>query len=188
MQNWTIVQASPVPLVTTTSLIDETLTSDRRGDIGAVNSHKGSAAVDDDEVVMGIETHDNYLPITDFKVHFEKKLKEKKAMCSLTHIYIYIMLYFLSFLLSFHKLMADEKKKQELIVNQLAGKHRFKGADEHQEYVKFIDRALSLKKQMDDAIEAKDYKLCDQLDQQAIVKDFPMTFDDFERFKVSPQR
>jgi HPt (histidine-containing phosphotransfer) domain-containing protein len=84
--------------------------------------------------------------------------------------------------------MADEKKKQELIVNQLAGKHRFKGADEHQEYVKFIDRALSLKKQMDDAIEAKDYKLCDQLDQQAIVKDFPMTFDDFERFKVSPQR
>jgi hypothetical protein len=103
MQNWTIVQASPVPLVTTTSLIDETLTSDRRGDIGAVNSHKGSAAVDDDEVDMGIETHDNYmyLPITDFKVHFEKKLKEKKAMCSLTHIYIYNVIFsFFSFVFS----------------------------------------------------------------------------------------
>jgi hypothetical protein len=80
--------------------------------------------------------------------------------------------------------MADEKKKQELIVKQLAGKHRFKEADDRQEYVKFIDRALSLKKRMDDAIEAKNFKLCDQLNQQAIVKDFPMTFEDFDCFKV----
>jgi hypothetical protein len=81
--------------------------------------------------------------------------------------------------------MVDEKVEQELIVNQLAGNHRFKEADEHQEYVKFIDSALSLKKRMEDAIEAKDFKLCDQLKQETIVKkDFPMTFEEYERFKV----
>jgi hypothetical protein len=78
-----------VPLVTNASLIDETLASERRGDIGAVNSHKRSAADDDDEEEMGIETQDNYLPLTDFKVHF-KKVERKKAMCSFSHIHIYI--------------------------------------------------------------------------------------------------
>jgi hypothetical protein len=49
----------------------------------------------------------------------------------------------------------------------------------------FIDSALLLNKRMDGAIEAKNFKLCDQLEQEAVLKkDFPMTFEDFERFKV----
>jgi len=74
MQKWTIVQASPVPLVSTASLIDEALTSDRRGDIKAVSSHNRSAVDDEEEEDMAIETHDNHLPLTDFKVQFEKKV------------------------------------------------------------------------------------------------------------------
>jgi hypothetical protein len=78
------------------------------------------------------------------------------------------------------------KREEELALDKCVREFNFKPAENHQEYIKCIEKALLIGTRFEEAVKKKNFKLCAQLNEefQAYVEMFPMTFEAYLQNKV----